>query len=108
MKASAMLLAGLLTGFALGGVSQAQPPSGAPTVLAQNDDDDNAPVRNPARGVSPRAAQCALGCQGPTAQCTRRCGQENPDCMDRCATKHTACMKKCGVDIEKLREEADQ
>ena len=108
MKASAALLAGLLAGLALGGVSQAQPPAlAAPPQVIIIEEGAEEPAKNPTKRVSPKAARCALDCQGPTVQCTKRCGREAPDCMEACGTKHTACMKKCGVDIEKLREEAD-
>jgi hypothetical protein len=102
MKASAALLAGLLAGLALGGASYAQPPS-TPMAIAQAEDEE--PIENPTKGMSAKAARCAMACQAPSFQCYKGCGRENVTqaCTDKCAKKYDACISQCGVDPKKLK-----
>lgn len=106
MKTSAAMLAGLLAGLALGGVSQAQSVSDpaiiVPASRSKKKSDDNA---NPLRGLSPKVARCVVNCQEPSFQCARRCGREaTHTCMEKCSTQMFSCMEKCGVDTKKLQE----
>lgn len=106
MKASAAMLAGLLAGLALGGVSQAQsiahPVIIVPESRAKKKPDVNA---NPLKGISPKAARCVVDCQAPSYQCAKRCGREASDtCIEKCSTQLFSCMEKCGVDTKKLQD----
>ncbi|XXF78536.1 hypothetical protein P2318_01905 [Myxococcaceae bacterium GXIMD 01537] len=107
MKPPAALLAGLLAGLALSGVSWAQPAALplAPTVLAVAGDEEEAPpVENPMKGTDPKKARCAMDCQAPAFECAKRCGSySSNDCTDGCGQRLLSCMEKCGVDMKKLQ-----